>query len=273
MPSPKQQSQSRLVDLFDLRERNILIIGGAGYLGFQISLALAECGARVFICSRDFKKCQDATKVLNKLYPNKHLPFKVNIASTKSIDSLFKKISKITNSKIHSLVNCGWSGKKNTFETINEQDWDQDIEISITGVFKTVKSFVPMLENTKGNILNVSSMYGLVAPDYRLYDSSDLANPPSYGAAKAGVIQLTKYLASFLAPKEIRVNCISPGPFPFVSTQKSNSKFINKLSKKTMLNRIGYPHEIKGICAVLCSDAGSYITGQNFSIDGGWTSW
>ena len=228
---------------------------------------------RIFVCSRDVKKCRETVAALNHYYPNQHKAFKVDVSSFKSLKLLSNTISEITNGELHSLVNCGWSGKKNTYESINEEDWNYDINISISGVFKAVKCFSPMLIKTKGNILNVASMYGITAPDYRLYDSDELANPPSYGAAKAGVIQLTKYLASFLSIHKIRVNCISPGPFPFQSTQKNNPKFIKKLSKKTMLNRIGHPHEIKGVSALLCSDAGSYITGQNFSVDGGWTSW
>ena len=116
-------------------------------------------------------------------------------------------------------------------------------------------------------------MYGHVAPDYRLYDSDKFANPPSYGAAKAGVIQLTKYIASFLSPYGIRANCISPGPFPFETTQIENPDFIERLNAKNPQNRIGKPFELKGAAALLCSDASSYMTGQNVCVDGGWSTW
>jgi gluconate 5-dehydrogenase len=115
-------------------------------------------------------------------------------------------------------------------------------------------------------------MYGHIAPDYRIYDGTNFSNPPSYGAAKAGVIQFTKYLASFLSPHGIRVNCLSPGPFPHAETQK-HEVFIERLAAKNPMNRIGEPHEVKGAVALLCSDAGSYITGQNICVDGGWTTW
>jgi gluconate 5-dehydrogenase len=115
-------------------------------------------------------------------------------------------------------------------------------------------------------------MYGYVAPDYRLYDGQELANPPSYGAAKAGVLQFTRYLSSFLAPYGIRANCLSPGAFPHPPTQ-ANTAFMERLSGKNPLGRIGQPHELKGAVALLCSDAGSYMTGQNVCVDGGWAAW
>ncbi len=115
-------------------------------------------------------------------------------------------------------------------------------------------------------------MYGHIGPDYRIYDGKEFANPPSYGAAKAGVIQFTKYLASFLSPHGIRVNALSPGAFPHPPTQK-HEDFMEKLGSKNPMNRIGQPDELKGAVALLCSDAGSYITGQNLCVDGGWAIW
>jgi gluconate 5-dehydrogenase len=115
-------------------------------------------------------------------------------------------------------------------------------------------------------------MYGHVAPDYRIYDGIQFANPPSYGAAKAGVLQLTKYLASFLSPYGIRVNAVSPGPFPFPETLK-NIAFKESLESKNMLGRVGEPDDLKGAYALLASDASKYMTGQNICVDGGWATW
>lgn len=148
-----------------------------------------------------------------------------------------------------------------------------DINVSLNSVFRMIKAAFPALKETCGTILNIASMYGIVAPDHRLYDGKKYANPPSYGAAKAGVLQLTRYLSSFLSPHGIRVNAISPGPFPYESTQKENPAFIERLAGKNPMNRIGKPFELKGAAALLCSDAASYITGQNISVDGGWTAW
>jgi NAD(P)-dependent dehydrogenase (short-subunit alcohol dehydrogenase family) len=171
------------------------------------------------------------------------------------------------------LVMCAWSGRKNTFETIDDDDWDYDIEICLNGVFRTVKAAFEPLKQSKGVVLLIGSMYGVVAPDWRMYDGVPQANPPSYGAAKAGIVQLTRYLGSFLAPYGIRANCISPGPFPFPEVAAEYPDFIERLNAKNPLGRTGRPHEIKGAAALLCSEASSYITGQNICVDGGWTIW
>ncbi|HKB44766.1 MAG TPA: SDR family oxidoreductase, partial [Chitinophagaceae bacterium] len=98
----------------------------------------------------------------------------------------------------------------------------------------------------------------------------DSLNPPHYGAAKAGILQLTKYYASYLGSSGITVNCVTPGPFPSLEVQK-NHKFIEKLSARTLLGRIGKPEDLAGAFVFLSSDAANFITGQNLVVDGGWT--
>jgi NAD(P)-dependent dehydrogenase (short-subunit alcohol dehydrogenase family) len=171
------------------------------------------------------------------------------------------------------LVNCSWSGRKNALESITEAEWLADIDVSLNGVFRTVKAAFPHLRDSRGVILNIASMYGHVAPDPWLYADGAQTNPPSYGAAKAGVIQFTRYLAAFLSRYGIRANCISPGPFPYETTQRDDPEFAARLGAKNPLGRVGRPHELKGVAALLCSDASSYITGQNFCVDGGWAIW
>ncbi len=272
MPYSNPQNSPSLNKLLSLKNKSALVVGGSGLLGSEISFVLAELGAKITVASRNLKKNQKFIEDLNYKYPNNHSALKVDLKNDKSIKSLFKDY-KNQNKSLDILVNSGWSGNKNSFESISFTDWENDIDISLNSVFKTIKTFFPLLKKNKGIILNISSMYGKIAPDYRIYDGKKFTNPPSYGSAKAGIIQLTKYLSSFLAPHSIRVNSLSPGPFPYESTQKENPKFIDKLGEKNTLNRIGFPHEIKGIVAVLCSDAGSYINGQDFSVDGGWTIW
>jgi len=267
------KSSKNLNKLFSMKNKNVLIVGGAGYLGSEMTTTLAELGAKIIIASRDKKKSLIFIKSLKKKTKSKITFLEVDISNKNSIRNLKEKVNKVFNKGLDVLINSGWSGKKNTFESITDEDWEYDIETCLNGVFRTIKAFLPMLKKKKGNILNIGSAYGHVAPDYKLYDSSKFANPPSYGAAKAGVIQLTKYCASFLSVHKIRVNCISPGAFPFKKTMKENPKFIQRLAAKAPSNRIGYPEDLKGIVALLCSDAGSFINGQNICVDGGWSIW
>ena len=274
MPYSSPETAPTLADLFSLKGRTALVVGGAGLLGGEISHAFAELGAEVIVASRNEEKCRAFVATIGKRFPRaKTHALGVDITNPESIRAMIDEAAGITGGGLDVLVNSGWSGRKNTFESISDTDWNLDIEVCLNGVFRTVKAAFPLLKARRGNILSIASMYGHVAPDHRMYDSERFANPPSYGAAKAGVIQLTRYLASFLSPHGIRANCISPGPFPFEATQKDNPDFIARLAAKNPLNRIGQPHELKGAAALLCTDAGSYITGQNICVDGGWAVW
>ena len=262
---------SNLKDLMNLNGRVAFISGGAGYLGKSMCQVLTELGASVAIASRDKDKCETYANELNNLFGADAIGLEVDVTDIDSIrDSYIKTVAHF--GKIDILINNAWSGNKNTFESITYEDWKYDIDVCLNGVFFSVKEAYQYLEETEGVILNIGSMYGHTAPDYRMYDGKQFANPPSYGAAKAGVLQLTRYLASFLSPSNIRVNSISPGPFPFPEVQK-NRDFMKKLSDKNMLNRIGEPDDLKGVVALLCTDASKYMTGQNICVDGGWTEW
>ncbi|HLO78455.1 MAG TPA: SDR family oxidoreductase [Magnetospirillum sp.] len=247
--------------------------GGAGLLGSQISTALAELGANVVIGSRDEAKCKQFADELAAQFPEQTFSgIGLDITSMDSAKAAVAHTVEL-NGGLDILVNCSWTGRKNSFESITEEDWMFDIDICLHGVFRTIKAAVPALRERKGVILNIASMYGIVAPDYRIYEGTNHVNPPSYGAGKAAVLQFTRYLASFLSPDGIRVNAISPGPFPYESTQEQFPDFIARLGAKNPQGRIGKPHELKGAAALLCSDASSYMTGQNISVDGGWTAW
>lgn len=275
MPSsPTAASHPSLGELHDLSGRTALVTGGAGHLGLAASETLAELGARVIVASRDRDSCTAASAALREL-PGEHpdaVAWPLDITDRAAVEALARHIE-TEYGQLDVLANFSWSGRKNTLQSIDEADWDQDIEISLTSAFWLVKKMLPVLCSPGGVVLNVASMYGIVAPDHRLYPSDEFANPPSYGAAKAGVIQLTRYLASFLAPQGVRVNCLSPGPFPFEETLQASPEFRRRLEEKPPLGRVGRPQEIKGAVALLCTDASSYMTGQNVSVDGGWTAW
>ena len=260
-----------LRELLSLQDKTVFITGGAGHLGAAMCEALAELGANIVIGSRDKEKGSLIAKALSEEFGVQASGVQLDITDPDSLEAALLFIEK-EYGRLDILINNAWSGKKNTFESISMDDWKYDIDVCLNGVFYTVKKAAPYLKKTKGVIVNIASMYGHVAPDYRMYEGTDHANPPSYGAAKAGVIQLTKYLASFLSPHGIRVNAISPGPFPFGDVL-NKAEFMGALKAKTMLNRIGNPEDLKGAIALLCSDASSYMTGQNICVDGGWTAW
>ena len=260
-----------LQELLGLRNKTVFITGGAGHLGTAMCEVLAELGANIVIGSRNAQNSHPLAQKLIAEFDIRSTAVQLDITDPQSIEQALSFIDKEYGG-LNILINNAWSGKKNTFESISLDDWKYDLDVCLNGVFYTTKKAFPYLKQTKGVIVNVASMYGHVAPDYKMYVGTDHANPPSYGAAKAGVIQLTKYLASFLSPHGIRVNAISPGPFPFGHIL-TNTEFIGVLKSKTMLNRIGNPEDLKGAIALLCSDASGYMTGQNICVDGGWTAW
>jgi gluconate 5-dehydrogenase len=262
-----------LQELLTLKGKTAVVTGGAGYLGTAICETLAELGANLIIASRDQAKCEEKCEEIVRLSGGsvQAVGLELDVLKKDSANKFFDQVHQQFE-EIDILVNNSWSGNKNSWESISDEDWEHDIDMSLNSVFRITKAAFPDLKTTRGVILNIASMYGHIGPDYRIYDGKEFANPPSYGAAKAGVLQFTRYLASFLSPHGIRVNAISPGAFPHPPTQKHEA-FMQRLGSKNPMNRIGQPEELKGAVALLCSNAGSYITGQNICVDGGWAIW
>lgn len=261
-----------LHDLMDLTGRTALVSGGAGHLGSAMGEALAELGANVVLASRDGQQCQAMAARLRDIGPaGRHRGIELDVTDKASVARCVETLND-SYGGLDILVNNAWSGRKNSWESIQEDDWYYDVDISLNSVFRMVKQCYPLLKERSGCIVNIASMYGHVAPDYRLYEGTDHANPPSYGAAKAGVLQFTRYLASFLSPDSIRVNALSPGAFPHAITQE-NEAFMQRLRDKAPLGRLGNPDDLKGAISLLASDAGAYMTGQNLCVDGGWAVW
>jgi gluconate 5-dehydrogenase len=253
---------------FSLKHKVILITGGYGYLGRAISTGLLENEATVVVLGRSEAKFREAFP-----QPPERLFFlAADISDTESIKSSFR-LARDQHGQIDVLINNAFYSKGQSPLALSDEEFNFSLDGNLASVYRCIREVVPYLQDKGGRILNVSSMYGLVSPDFQVYEGLEqFLNPPHYGAAKAGVLQLTRYFACYLGKNNILVNAVTPGPFPNETVQQ-NEAFIANLSKKNPLGRIGKPEELKGIFTFLCSDQATYITGQNFVVDGGWTAW
>ncbi len=252
---------------FNLKEKVILITGGYGHLGSAITESLLYHNARVIVLGRSITKHKAAFKAHNDLH------FKAcDISSSESINRVFEEIYEEFN-RIDVLINNAYYMKGQSPEEITDEEWQYSIDGTLNSTYKTIRAIIPYMKKQGfGKIINLSSMYGMVAPQFEVYDDfPEYLNPPHYGAAKAGVLQLTRYFASHLGKLGIQINAVSPGPFPSEKVQESEG-FIKNLSEKTCLNRIGKPEDLAGAFVYLSSDASNYVTGQNLVVDGGWTA-
>lgn len=260
------------VMIFNLKNSIIFLTGPNGHLGTAMAEILAENQATLILASRNYEKNVALAQRLTQAYGNINFPCICDVENeTSVIDAVDSVISQF--GKIDVLINNAAYSKGTLLHQMSQEEWQKGIDGSVTTVFRCIKAIIPnMILNKLGKIINVSSMYGIVAPDVSIYKNNSFYNPVNYGVGKAGVIQLTKYVASVYGQSGITCNCISPGPFPNQVVQK-DKEFIDILSKKNPLGRIGTPEDIKGVVLLLASQASNFINGANIVVDGGWTIW
>jgi len=261
------------MSIFSLSEKCVVAFGGAGYLGAASVEAMLDLGASVLVADRFPDYTQEHTRRLTA-YPNCRL-FSCDAGRPEDIRAAFDACVSAFG-RVTSVVNFIAFGPPGGSKPLEECD-DELFRIGLEGtagvMFRVLREAVPYLAgNESSSIVNTSSMYGLVSPDPYIYGTSGQNNPVYYGAGKAAVAQLTRYAAGHLAKKGIRVNTVTPGPFPD-ARKLPPQEFLDELSKKTMLGRIGTSAEIAGAYCYLISDAASFVTGSNIVVDGGWTAW
>lgn len=257
-------------DPFSLQDRDIWVFGGAGHLGAPVVALLCASGARVLCVDR-----QDRAHVLvqDHAWEGKVTPATLDVGDIAATREFVARRLQ-SRSVPYGLVNLAYSSTAKRLEDLSEAEFDEVNHGNLTATFTLARAVgQAMAVAGRGSIVLFSSMYGTVSPDPAVYEAPMNPNPVEYGVGKAGIQQLTRYLAVHWGRAGVRCNCISPGPFPNLTVQRDHAGFVSRLAGKVPLGRIGQPQEIAGAVKFLLSDAAAYITGHNLAVDGGWTAW
>lgn len=260
-------------NMFSMEGKVVVITGGHGYFGSAMAKGLLEFGAKVVLADISGKDIGELG-----LGDYEHVySIHCDVSDTDSIREMFRRAEEVAgtpNVLINNAYYGAGYGSGGLIDRMSDEVWMKGLDGAVGTAFRCTREAIPYLkESGGGNIVNIASMYGVVSPDPRIYGESEANNPANYGAGKAAVLQLTRYCAGHLAPYNIRVNSITPGPFPHPQMVREQPAFIAKLGEKTMLGRIGKQDELTGAVLLLASDASSYMTGANIVVDGGWTAW
>jgi NAD(P)-dependent dehydrogenase (short-subunit alcohol dehydrogenase family) len=269
---------------FDLTEKVIIITGGAGLLGREYALAITRMGGKAVLADLNPETTQKAAQDVSEKSGGCAVGVATDVTSKESVTNLIQETLKQFG-RIDGLVNNAALDPKfdssqgqqhtNSFEDYPLELWNQSLAVNVTGMFLCAQAAAPvMLAQKQGVIVNVSSMYGLVGPDQRLYERDDPNAPRSfkpvqYTVTKSAVLGLTSYLAAYYAGKGIRVNTLTPGGV----YNGHDEEFLRRYNAKSILGRMAEKDEMCGPLLFLLSDASSYMTGANLIVDGGWTAW
>ena len=270
------------LDKFNIADRVAIVTGGAGLLGRSHALTLASAGAAVVIADVRKQAAQDAADDVRAATGRGCLPLMVDVSDAESVRTMVYLVLE-RYGRIDILVNNAAldpkfdrehaGGHSTSFEEFSLEAWQQAMDVNVTGMFLCAQAVAPtMVEAGQGVIVNVSSTYGIVGPDQRLYQREGQPlqiKPVTYSVAKAAALGLTRYLATYFAGKGIRVNALTPGGV----FADHDDEFVRRYSAKTVLGRMAEKEEISSALLFLVSDASSYMTGANLVVDGGWTAW
>lgn len=263
-----------LQDLMTLNGRVAAITGGAGHIGRAMAEALAELGASVAIVDVSARAADTAADLAGR-FGVAAAGFAIDLADDSQVAALPAQVAESLGG-LDILIHCaafvgtsGLSGWLVPFEEQSVDTWRKAMDVNLTAPFALTQAALPWLRRSgRGSVIMVSSIYGLVGPDMRLYDDTAMGNPAAYAASKGGMLQLTRWLSTVLAP-QIRVNAIVPGGV----ARGQPEVFVERYKQRTPLARMAVEDDFKGATAYLASDLSAYVTGQILSVDGGWTAW
>jgi NAD(P)-dependent dehydrogenase (short-subunit alcohol dehydrogenase family) len=281
---PEVQRNIPAMDLFRLDGRVAIVTGGAGIYGSVITTALAEAGASVVIAARGVERCEERAAELRDCgFDVRAMP--LDLTSDESIlalrdkvltelghvDILFNNAAGRAVGTAREQMERKFSLLKTDMAGMSREMWEGAMSVNASGLFICSQVFAEQMkaQGKGGTIVNISSIYGVVGPDFGIYKGTEMVNPPDYAFAKGGIVNFTRYLATCYAPYGIRANSLSPGgyytgqPEPFLGNYESH----------TPLGRMARWNDLKGAALFFASDASEYITGQNLGVDGGWTAW
>ena len=262
-------------ELMSLNGRVALVTGGAGHIGRAVANGLAELGANLALSDIAASGGEEAAATLSGRFAGSAAAFACDFEQPAAVKELPRRVREKFG-RIDIIVNgaafvgtSGLQGWATPFEQQSDATWRRALEVNLTAPFVLLQALAPDLKKSgHGSIVNISSIYGLSGPDWRLYEGTGIASPAAYAASKAGLIQLTKWLATTLAP-DVRANAIAPGGV----FRNTTEPFLGRYNARTPMGRMATEEDIKGAVAFLASDLSSYVTGQCLAVDGGWTAW
>lgn len=262
------------MDIFNLKNKIVIVTGGTGFFGKPISLALAQAGATVIIASRNEDQCQTYAAELRMA--NLHAEgYRLDLSDESSVQAFVDIVIK-AHGRIDVLVNNAVSraGFKN-LEDVFRADWESAQAINSTGLMLITQAVIKhMCSQGSGNIVNIGSIQGCVGPNFRVYGNTGMTSPVNYTYDKWAMVGFTKWIANYYGKFNIRANCLSPGGYgPGVEQSYGENEFVDNYKRLTPLGRFANDADIKGPIIFLASDASAYVTGHNLIVDGGWTSW
>ncbi|MCW3078876.1 SDR family oxidoreductase [Segetibacter sp.] len=263
------------LNLFDLSGKIAIVTGGAGLLASEHAIALHAHGAQIVLADFNGEKCTQAADALVKEGVNVSAKF-CDVTKKESWETLLKQVVNEFG-KVDILINnAGFTNQSKSanfdasFENFPLEDWNAIMNVNLTGAFLGCQVVGKhMLQNGKGSIINIASLYGVVSPNHKIYPGTGISQPVAYSVSKHGVVALTKYLATLWAEKGVRVNALTPGGI----FNGHEGLFLQRFKQLNPIGRMSDKTELRGGIVFLASDASSHVIGHNLIIDGGWTAW